>query len=398
MMIELYGRYANAKIYTDNCEQEAQGQIMNLLNQPFAKDSHPRFMPDVHAGKGCTVGTTMCITDRVCPNLVGVDIGCGVLVTKFEADELDLKKLDEMLQGNQIVPSGFSRRNKPHPYTKLVDIKEMKCFSHIDYKGAMLSLGSLGGGNHFIEVNKDSEDGLYLVVHSGSRHLGLEVCKHYQSIAEKNEMTVDINAIVDELKAQDRHSEIEATIKKIKAENPIIPRDLRCVAGQDLEDYLHDMKIITQYAELSRQAMADEIIAYMGWTKVDSFSSIHNYIDVDNRIIRKGAISAEEEKKLIIPISMKDGSIIGIGKGNPDWNYSAPHGAGRVLSRSKAKELLTVKEFEESMKGIYTTCVGTSTLDESPMAYKTLEEIQGLIGDTVDIIDVIKPVYNFKAN
>lgn len=355
-------------------------------------------MPDVHAGKGCTVGTTMRITDRVCPNLVGVDIGCGVLVTKFEADELDLKKLDEMLQGNQIVPSGFSRRNKPHVYTKLVDIKELKCFSHIDYKGAMLSLGSLGGGNHFIEVNKDSEDGLYLVVHSGSRHLGLEVCKHYQSIAEKNEMIVDIKTIVDELKAQGRYSEIEATIKKIKAENPIIPRDLRCVTGQDFEDYLHDMKIVTQYAELSRQAMADEIIEYMGWTKVDSFSSVHNYIDIDNRIIRKGAISAEEGKKLIIPISMKDGSIIGIGKGNPDWNYSAPHGAGRVLSRSKAKELLTVEEFEESMKGIYTTCVGTSTLDESPMAYKTLEEIQGLIGDTVDIIDVIKPIYNFKAN
>lgn len=398
MMIELYGKYTNAKIYIDNCEQEAQSQIMNLLNQPFAKDSYPRFMPDVHAGKGCTVGTTMRITDRVCPNLVGVDIGCGVLVTKFEADELDLKKLDEMLQGKQIVPSGFSRRSKPHPYTKLVDIKELKCFSHIDYKGAMLSLGSLGGGNHFIEVNKDSEDGLYLVVHSGSRHLGLEVCKYYQSIAEKNEMIVDINAIVKELKAQGRHSEIETTIKKIKAENPIIPRDLRCVAGQNLEDYLHDMKIVTQYAELSRQAMADEIIEYMGWKKVDSFSSIHNYIDVDNRIIRKGAISAEEGKKLIIPISMKDGSIIGIGKGNPDWNYSAPHGAGRVLSRSKAKELLTVEEFEESMKGIYTTCVGTSTLDESPMAYKSLEEIQGLIGDTVDIVDVIKPIYNFKAN
>lgn len=397
-MIELYGKYDTAKIYTDNCEQEAQSQIMNLLNQPFAKDSHPRFMPDVHAGKGCTVGTTMRITDRVCPNLVGVDIGCGVLVSKFETEELDLKKLDEMLQGKQIVPSGFSRRNKPHAYTKLVDIKKLRCFPYIDYKGAMLSLGSLGGGNHFIEVNKDSEDGLYLVVHSGSRHLGLEVCKHYQSIAEKNEMIVDIKAVVDELKAQGRYGEIEATIKKIKAENPIIPRDLRCVAGQDLEDYLHDMKIVTQYAELSRQAMADEIIAYMGWTKVDSFSSIHNYIDIDNRIIRKGAISAEEGKRLIIPISMKDGSIIGIGKGNPDWNYSAPHGAGRVLSRSKAKELLTVEEFEESMKGIYTSCVGTSTLDESPMAYKTLEEIQGLIGDTVDIIDVIKPIYNFKAN
>ena len=397
-MIELYGKYANAKIYTDNCEQEAQSQIMNLLNQPFAKDSYPRFMPDVHAGKGCTVGTTMRITDRVCPNLVGVDIGCGVLVSKFETEGLDLKKLDEMLQGKQIVPSGFSRRSKPHPYTKLVDIKELKCFSHIDYKGAMLSLGSLGGGNHFIEVNKDSEDGLYLVVHSGSRHLGLEVCKHYQSIAEKNEMIVDIKAVVDELKAQGRYGEIEATIKKIKADNPIIPRDLRCVMGTDLEDYLHDMKIATQYAELSRQAMADEIIAYMGWTKVDSFSSIHNYIDVDNRIIRKGAISAQKGERVIIPISMRDGSIIGIGKGNTDWNCSAPHGAGRVLSRSAAKATLTVEEFEKSMEGIYTSCVGRSTLDESPMVYKPLEEIKAAIADTVDIERIIKPIYNFKAN
>lgn len=397
-MFELNGKYGTAKIFTDNCEVEAQTQIVNLLNQPFAKDSNARFMPDVHAGKGCTVGTTMKIVDRACPNLVGVDIGCGVEVYKFKADEIDFAKLDEMLQANTKVPYGFSKRNTAHRFANDARLKELKCFDTIDYNGAMLSLGSLGGGNHFIEINVDEEGYNYLVVHSGSRHLGIEICKYYQDIAEKNENNIDINVVIENLKKAGRQSEIQNEIKRIKEEYPIIPKDLRCVMGTDLEDYLHDMKIATEYASLSRQAIADEIISYMNWDILEHFCSIHNYIDVENKIIRKGAISAQKGERVIIPISMKDGSIIGIGKGNTDWNCSAPHGAGRVLSRSAAKATLTVEEFEKSMEGIYTSCVGRSTLDESPMAYKPLEEIKAAIADTVDIERIIKPIYNFKAN
>lgn len=395
-MIILNGKYSDAKIFTDNCEAEAQSQIMTLLNQPFAKDCHARFMPDVHAGKGCTVGTTMLIDDKVCPNLVGVDIGCGVEVYKIKETELDLEKLDNMLQENTRVPYGFSKRNFEHEFVKKTRLEELKCFNAIDYNSAKLSLGSLGGGNHFIELNRDRNGSIYLVIHSGSRHLGIEVCKYYQSIAEKNSNAVNIKEIIDQLKREGKRSEIESTIKRIKEDSAVIPKDLRYITDSDLEDYLHDMIITTEYASLSRQAMAKEIIDFMNLTEIDHFSSIHNYIE--DKIIRKGAISAEKGKKLIIPISMKDGSIIGIGKGNSDWNCSAPHGAGRVLSRGKAKELLTVEEFKESMKGIYTSCVGESTLDESPMAYKKLEEIQEAIADTVDIADVIKPIYNFKAN
>lgn len=399
-MIILNGKYSDAKIFTNNCESEAQSQIIELLNQPFAENCNARFMPDVHAGKGCTVGTTMLIDNKVCPNLVGVDIGCGVEVYKIKETELDLEKLDNMLQENIKVPYGFSKRNFPHEFSNLTRLKELRCFEHIDYNNAMLSLGSLGGGNHFIEVNRDSNDNIYLVIHSGSRHLGIEVCKYYQSIAEKNTINLksEISKAIETLKAEGRQLEIEDTIKRIKENIIEIPKDLRYIEGQNLLDYLHDMNITAEYASLSRQAMADEIMKYMNWTEAEHFSSIHNYIDVENKIIRKGAISAIEGKKLIIPISMKDGSIIGVGKGNADWNYSAPHGAGRVLSRGKAKEVLSVEEFKESMKGIYTTCVGESTLDESPMAYKTLAEIQAAIVDTVDIIDIIRPIYNFKAN
>ena len=395
-MIILNGKYETAKIFTNNCETEARSQIIELLNQPFAKECHARFMPDVHAGKGCTVGTTMLIKDKVCPNLVGVDIGCGVEVYKIKETELDLEKLDNMLQENIRVPYGFSKRNFEHEFVKKIKLEDLKCFKSIDYNGAKLSLGSLGGGNHFIELDKDSKGNIYLVIHSGSRHLGIEVCKYYQNIAEKNDNTINIKEIIDQLKLEGRQLEISSTLKRIKEETPIIPKDLRYITGSDLEDYLHDMNITAEYASLSRQAMADEIIKYMDWTEVELFSSIHNYIE--DKVIRKGAISAEKGKKLIIPISMKDGSIIGIGKGNSDWNYSAPHGAGRVLSRGKAKELLSLEDFKESMKGIYTSCVGESTLDESPMAYKKLEEIQEAIVDTVDIIDVIRPIYNFKAN
>lgn len=401
-MIELKGKYGAAKVFTDLVDAESIAQVTNLLNQEFVCGSKVRMMPDIHAGAGCTIGTTMEIRDKCCPNLVGVDIGCGMEVYALDlcCTPLDLEKLDRVIR--ERVPSGFNRRSKPHTLNRFAHLDELVCRDHVNLEGARLSLGTLGGGNHFIEVDMDSNDGaVYLVIHSGSRHLGLEVAKHYQNLAVEQLCGRDDEAmkrIIEEMKAQGRQAEISDEVKKLKASTPKVPKELAYLTGQNLENYLHDMKIVQEYAHLNRQAMAAEIMFGLGVSYMDRFTTIHNYIDTDSMILRKGAVSAKAGERLLIPINMRDGSLICTGKGNPDWNYSAPHGAGRLMSRAEAKRRFTIDEFENEMDGIYTTSVNSGTLDECPMAYKPMESIIENIGDTVEIEKIIRPIYNFKAS
>lgn len=396
IMIEIEGKYNTAKVFTDNVESEAIAQIVELCNQEFVKDSIIRIMPDTHAGAGCTIGTTMTISDKIVPNLVGVDIGCGMETIKLKQKEIDFEKLDKVIYN--YIPSGFDIRKKQHKYAENIDFDSLVCKKHVNLERAILSIGTLGGGNHFIEVNKDSDGALYLVVHSGSRHLGKQVAEYYQELAYK-ELT-DINRpkaeIVKKLKAEGREKEIQDEIQKI---SPVkISRQLAYVQGESYNNYLNDMKIVQQYAVYNRKASVDEIINRMGLEIEEQFTTIHNYIDLDSMILRKGAISARKGERVLIPINMRDGSLICIGKGNKNWNYSAPHGAGRLMSRRKAKETISLEEFEKSMEGIYTTTVSRSTLDECALAYKPMDEIIDNIQDTVEIVDIIKPVYNFKAS
>lgn len=400
MSFEIKGKYASAKIYTDLCEPEAVSQILTLLNQPMAEGTSPRFMPDVHAGKGCVIGTTMHVQDKLIPNLVGVDIGCGMEVTPILDKDLDFAKLDAMLHEGILVPSGFSKRTHVHPYAEKCRLSELICADAVDLQGAAYSCGSLGGGNHFIELDVNRDGQYLLVVHSGSRHLGMEVCRHYQNMAVRSLSShkKESDELVRRLKAEGRETEIEEAVKRLRSEQVKVPAELAYLEGNLMEQYLHDMQITQEFAAWNRKAIADSIISYMGWTRdTGGFTTIHNYMDMESRILRKGAISARSGEKVIIPLSMKDGAIIAIGKGNPDWNCSAPHGAGRLMSRSAAKDLLDLQEFEEKMHGIYTTCVGRGTLDESPMAYKPAESIIQNVADTVDVIEVVRPVYNFKA-
>lgn len=395
-MLELKGKYNIAKVFTDNIDAETISQVICLLNQDYVKDSKIRIMPDCHAGAGCVIGTTMTLTDKACPNLVGVDIGCGMLAVRITEKDVDLPKLDDVI--NEYVPAGFNVNDEP-----------LGNFSHLnnlaapaDVSLAYRSIGSLGGGNHFIELDKDNDGSLWFVIHTGSRHLGLEVAKHYQELAYKQLKDSDvggkIKAVIADLKAKGREKEIEKTIQALKMQEPHIPKSLCYVSGQAFKDYIHDMEIVQKHAELNRKYIANTVIKKMGWHICEEFQTIHNYIDTKNLILRKGSVSARDGEKLIIPINMRDGSLICIGKGNPDWNYSAPHGAGRILSRSEAKDAVGIDEFRESMKGIYSSSVMESTIDESPMAYKPMEEIMENIKDTVDIVKVIKPVYNFKAH
>lgn len=398
-MITLKGKYNEAKIFTDEVDKESISQILNLLNQEFMTGSRVRMMPDVHAGAGCTIGTTMTITDKIVPNLVGVDIGCGVETVKLKESYVDLEKLDKVIR--ERVPSGFKIREEGHPYSRKLCLEELFCYGHINADRAEKSMGTLGGGNHFIELDTDDDGNLYLIIHSGSRHLGLEVAQYYQDAAVKQLDSIpktDIDAVIRNLKAQGREREIEKTLKALHVtKRTKVPKELAYVQDELFEQYIHDMRIIQQYAELNRSAMVDEILAGMDLHIEESFTTIHNYIDTDAMILRKGAVSAKRGEKLLIPINMRDGSLICVGKGNDDWNQSAPHGAGRLMSRSKAKELLTVAEFREQMTGIYSTSIGYDTLDESPMAYKTMNSILENIKDTVEVINIIKPVYNFKA-
>lgn len=398
-MIELKGKYNQAKIFTDVVDEASVAQVLLLLNQEFVSGSRIRLMPDIHAGAGCTIGTTMTITDKVVPNLVGVDIGCGMETVRVKEKHMELQKLDKLIY--EKIPSGFQVREKTHRCFEEIDLQELYCYKYINSHRAEKSLGTLGGGNHFIEANRDEDGNLYLVVHSGSRHLGLEVTNYYQEEGYRSlngTSEKDVDGLVASLKAQGREREIQKQITALKKTiQTNIPRALAYVSGELFGQYIHDMKIVQRYAELNRQAMMDEMVKGMKLHVEEQFTTIHNYIDTDAMILRKGAVSARKGEKLLIPINMRDGSLLCTGKGNEDWNQSAPHGAGRLMSRSAAKESFTVSEFKSQMQGIYTTSVGKDTLDECPMAYKGMEDIVKNISDTAEIDRIIKPIYNFKA-
>lgn len=398
-MIELKGKHNTAKVYTDVVDQPAISQVIELLNQEFAAGSRIRMMPDIHAGAGCTIGTTMTITDKIVPNLVGVDIGCGMETTILKEDHLDLEKLDVVIR--ERVPSGFEIRAEAHRYADAVDLRRLCCAKHVDLLRAEKSVGTLGGGNHFIEADRDDTGRLYIVVHSGSRHLGLEVANYYQEAGWKaldHKDDASAERLIAELKAAGRQKEIQKELELMKKTMyATVPKTLAYVEGVLFDDYIHDMKIVQRFAELNRQTIMDEIVRGMGLHVEDSFTTIHNYIDTDAMILRKGAVSAKKGERLLIPINMRDGSLLCIGRGNEDWNYSAPHGAGRLMSRAQAKESFSVERFRQEMEGVYSTSVGRATLDECPMAYKGMEDIVKNIGPTADIESVIKPVYNFKA-
>lgn len=397
-MLTLKGKYNTAKIFTDIVDSESIAQVLTMLHLESLKDSVIRMMPDIHAGAGCTIGTTLTLQNTVIPSMVGVDIGCGMLTAKLKEKNIDFEKLDKVI--NQYIPSGHNVRDIPLPEAETFDFTKYRC--PINEDNARKSIGSLGGGNHFLEIDKDSEGNLYLIIHSGSRHLGLEVCKYYQNTAyhECNHSSKEeIDALIKNLKAQGRHKEIEKEIHKLKdVKRTPIPKDLCHLSNQSFNDYIHDMELTQSFASLNRQMMLQEICKHMDLHIAESFSTIHNYIDTENMILRKGSVSAKEGEILLIPINMRDGSLICRGKGNPDWNYSAPHGAGRLMSRHQASVNISIEDFKTSMKGIWTSSVCESTIDESPFAYKSLTDITDNIKDTVTILEQITPVYNFKAH
>ncbi|MDE7098467.1 MAG: RtcB family protein [Ruminococcus sp.] len=398
-MIILNGKYNSAKVFTEIIEQDAIAQIISLCNQPMSEGAKIRIMPDVHAGAGCTIGTTMTIKDKAVANLVGVDIGCGMETVILKEKHIELQKLDKLIY--QKIPSGFDIREKTHRYAEQIDLTQLYCYEHINPIRAEKSIGTLGGGNHFIEADKGSDGRIYIVIHSGSRHLGVETAKYYQNEAYNrlNKCSkADIDELIARLKAENKHKQIESELKKLTSvKRTDVPKHLAYTEGELFQQYIHDMKIVQEFAMLNRKAMMNEIIKGMGVHVVEEFTTIHNYIDTENMILRKGAVSAQAGERLLIPINMRDGSLVCTGKGNPDWNFSAPHGAGRLMSRSKAKETFTVSEFKKQMNGIYTTSVSSATLDECPMVYKPIDDIISNIGDTVEINDIIKPIYNFKA-
>ena len=397
----------NLKIFTNNIEQEAIDQINTLLNQPAFENCKVRIMPDVHAGAGCVIGFTADLGDKVIPNIVGVDIGCGMLTVKLHETEIDFEKLDKAIR--EKVPCGrnvhsassINRHNYP-------DIQNLYCYRNLkDTNRLERSLGTLGGGNHFIEVDVDEEGSYYLIIHTGSRNLGKQVADYYQNLAVelmsgKDELYAKQVKLIEEYKAQGRRKEIQAAIKELHRQfnpNPLnIPKELCYLTGEYRNQYLHDMEICQDFAEMNRKYIASIIMKTMGWYAKEVWQTIHNYIEIDTNMVRKGAISAKAGERVLIPINMRDGCIIGIGKGNEDWNCSAPHGAGRIMSRHKAREVVSLDEFKDCMDGIFTTSVGVDTLDEAPMVYKSMDEIVENIEDTVEIEKIIKPVYNFKAS
>ena len=399
-MEEIKGKYNSAKVYTNVLEDIARNQIKDVCDMEIFKESKIRIMPDVHAGAGCTIGTTMTLHGAVVPNMVGVDIGCGMELIQIKEKDLDLEKLDQLIKDR--IPCGRNIRKRTHEFAREINLKELRCIKDINHLiKESRALGSLGGGNHFIEVDKDEEGNLYVVIHSGSRHIGKEVAEIYQEKAYKQLRKLsdkDIEEIINDLKKQGKQKEIETTLQRIKKENKTdIQKQLAYCVDEVFDDYIHDMSIMQRFADLNRKAMMKEIVDGMDLHIVDQFTTIHNYIDIENMILRKGAVSARKGERLLIPINMRDGSLICIGKGNPDWNYSAPHGAGRIMSRSKAFKTFNLDEFRKEMQGIYTTTANTNTIDEAPMAYKSKEDIINNIGDTVEIIKNIIPIYNFKA-
>ncbi len=412
-MIEVKGIYNTAKLFTDTADEATIAQVTNLMNQPSAAGSKVRIMPDCHAGAGCVIGTTMTITDKVIPNLVGVDIGCGMLATKLQEKRIDLPKFDSVSQAE--VPAGMRMRKEPHSLADEIDVEELVCYKRPNCKVSMdvfrLSLGTLGGGNHFWELDKDEEENIWLVVHTGSRRSGKDVAEYYQRQAFEHlnmtgekyrEMLAEKrDAFIKQLKAQGRAKEISTLLPKWEAaqEKPEIkaPYEVAWCEGKLFDDYIHDMKIMQKYAMLNRRIITEVILKKCKLHAVEQFETVHNYIDTDHMILRKGSVSARDGEKLLIPINMRDGALICVGKGNDDWNQSAPHGAGRLMSRSEAKNAISMKEYRESMAGIYTTSVHKGTLDESPMAYKPIDEIVANIEPTAKIVSHIRPIYNFKA-
>lgn len=404
-MLEIKGKYATATVYTNIIEESAKEQIKLLCDQSFTERCSIKIMSDVHSGKGCVIGFTADLKEKVIPNIVGVDIGCGMLTIELGKDELLLDKVDQAIR--KYVPSGFDIHNKPTIEFK--EINDLYCFHNLTNINRILSsLGTLGGGNHFIEIDVDDENNKYLVIHTGSRNLGKQVADYYQDIAVeslkgKSILKQKTKDLVEQYKNEGREQEIQEALKQLNEDYQpcTLPDELCYLTGNDREHYLHDMAICQRYACLNRKMIAEIILGQLFNKSLDDFKhfeTIHNYIDHEYNLIRKGAVSAKLNETLLIPINMRDGSLICVGKGNKDWNYSAPHGAGRLFSRNKAKEAFSMEEFKEQMKGIYTSTVNESTLDECPMAYKSMKDIVDNIGDTVDIIKVIKPIYNFKAS
>ena len=398
-MLEIKGKINTAICYANVIEEEAIEQIRRMCDYEFTEGSRIRIMPDVHAGKGCTVGTTMTVVDKAVPNIVGVDIGCGMYTVNLGRDAVDFGKVDAAAH---FIPSGM---NVWEGRQERFDLEELRCYRSLkDANRLERSLGTLGGGNHFIEIDEAADGTKYLIIHSGSRNLGKQVAEEYLRLAielnqGKEEYFKQRDAIIRTYKEQGRQKEIQAALKKIawKKRESTIPEDLCFLYGEYLADYLHDVEICQRFARRNREKMAEILLERTGIAGGDAFHTIHNYIDTEEMILRKGAIAAHAGEKVLIPINMRDGSVLAVGKGNAEWNYSAPHGAGRILSRRAAKEQLSLEEYRETMKGVYTTSVNESTLDEAPMAYKSLVDIIDVIRDSVDVIDVMKPVYNFKA-
>lgn len=401
-MLEIKGKVNTAICYAKVIDEGAIDQIQRMCDYNLTEGCKVRIMPDVHQGKGCTIGTTMTVKDKVCPNIVGVDIGCGMYTVKLADKTLDFEKIDEACH---YIPSGMKVWEGR---MERFDLTQLRCYRALkNSKRLERSLGTLGGGNHFIEIDKSADGTYYLVIHSGSRNLGKQVAEIYQQLAidlhsGKEEYFKKRDEIISTYKAEGRRAEIQNVLKELKKEytsnEPDVPMDLCWLYGNFMEDYLYDVEICQRFAKRSREKMAEIILERTGMTAKEQFHTIHNYIDVDEMILRKGSIAAHKGEKVLIPINMRDGSIIAIGKGNPEWNYSAPHGAGRVMSRATAKQTVNMDEYREAMKGIYTTSVNENTIDEAPMVYKSLDDIIDVINESVDIIEVIKPVFNFKAS
>ena len=401
-MLEIKGKYATAICYASVVEDEAITQIRRMCDHEFTAGSRIRIMPDVHSGVGCTIGTTMTIADKVVPNIVGVDIGCGMYTVELGQVDIDFERVDEAAH---YIPSG---KNVWEGRQERFDLTELRCYRALkDTKRLERSLGTLGGGNHFIEIDVSENGTKFLVIHSGSRNLGLQVANHYQQLAVdlnlgKEELFAARDKLIRTYKEQGRRKEIQKELKAMEKDfqlkDPTIPADLCYLYGSFMEDYLHDVEICQRFARRSREKMAEIILQRTGMEAQSAFHTIHNYINVDERILRKGAIAAHEGELVLIPINMRDGSVLARGRGNAEWNYSAPHGAGRLMSRSKARETLDLEAYRATMAGVYTTSVNERTIDEAPMAYKSLEDIIHVIRESVDVIEVLKPIYNFKAS
>ncbi len=399
-MLEIKGKVNTAVCYTKVIENEAIEQIRRMCDYDFTKGSKIRIMPDVHAGKGCTIGTTMTVRDKVVPNIVGVDIGCGMYTVNLGKCSIDFEMLDEAAH---FIPSGM---NVWEGRQERFDLEQLRCYRNLkDTKRLGRSLGTLGGGNHFIEVDQAQDGTKYLVIHTGSRNLGKQTAEYYQNLAielnkGKETYFIQREAIIQEYKAAGRRKEIQDALKAISWEKheATVPEELCFLYGEYMEDYLADVEICQQFARRNREKIAEIILQRTNMTGAEAFHTIHNYIDTEEMILRKGAIAAHQGETVLIPINMRDGSVLAVGKGNEEWNYSAPHGAGRIMSRRRAKETLNLEEYKSVMQGIYTTSVNEETLDEAPMAYKSLEDIMDVIKESVTVIDVMKPIYNFKAD